>query len=206
MKKIFCAAALMSLIAWCVFAQSPAQMSAVIRDLIGDVELKHAGTGEFVPAKAGSEVAQDTIVSTGFKSSAVIAAGNSVIMVKPLTRLSLAEIQASSGTENVAMNLQTGRVKVDVKPPAGTKANFKVQSPSSTASVRGTSFEFDTRRLKVIEGTVAFMGSNKLSIPVSAGSEKIARRDLIHTLRIDRFALYDDIDRLTVFEGISGTA
>ena len=170
MKNIFCALVLINLTVWGISAQS-SQITAEIRELIGEVELKHAGSADFVPAHAGSEVAQDTIVSTGFKSSAVIAVGNSVITVRPLTRLSLAEIQATSGAENVNMNLQTGRVKVDVKPPAGTRAQFTVQSPSATASVRGTSFEFDTRRLKVHEGKVSFMGNNKLSIPVSAGGE-----------------------------------
>ena len=171
MKKIFCAVVLVNLIVGGVFAQSPEQITAVIRELTGEVEIKHSGAPAFVPAKAGSEVAKDTIISTGFKSTAVIAVGNSVITVRPLTRLSLAEIQAAFGSEDVSVNLQTGRVKVDVKPPAGSKANFKVQSPSATASVRGTSFEFDTRRLKVLEGSVAFMGGNKLAISVPAGGE-----------------------------------
>jgi hypothetical protein len=68
------------------------------------------------------------------------------------------------------MNLQAGRVRVDVKPPAGTRANFTVQSPSATASVRGTSFEFDTRRLNVIEGNVGFWGRRGVRMLVMAGS------------------------------------
>ena len=166
MKKSLCAALLFAAMVLCIGAQN-----AVIRELTGEVELKPAGASSFSPARAGSEVAQDTIVSTGFRSTAIIAAGSSVITVRPLTRLSLSEIQETSGTENMSVNLQSGRVKVDVKPPAGMKANFKVQSPSATASVRGTSFEFDTRSLKVTEGRVSFAGSRGAPMAVSAGSQ-----------------------------------
>lgn len=149
----------------CLFAQS-----GVIRELTGEVSLKAAGTSEFRPASAGDAVDADTIVSTGFKSTALIAVGSSIIAVRPLTRLSLSELQSAAGTETVNVNLQAGRVKIDVKPPAGTRANFTVRGPTATASVRGTSFEFDTINLTVSEGTVNFQGSSGTAVPVSAGA------------------------------------
>jgi len=144
--------------------------SGIIRELSGDVELKTAGSSVFVPAQQGSQVAQDTIVSTGFRSTAIIAVGSSVITVRPLTRLTLSEIQSSSGTENLNVNLQAGRVRVDVKPPAGTRANTTIQSPSATASVRGTAFEMDILNLDVIEGSVAFNGRDGTRVLVGGGS------------------------------------
>jgi hypothetical protein len=168
MKK-FLLVVLILTVAVCVsFAQaeSPAGASSpagagVIREFTGEVEIKLAGTNNFVPAKVGDVVALNTIVSTGFRSTAVIEIGSSVIAVRALTRLSLAEIQSSQGTETVNVDLQAGRVRVDVAPPAGTRADFTVQSPSATASVRGTSFEFDTGALKVKEGTVTFRGASR---------------------------------------------
>ena len=148
-----------------VFAQT-----GVITELTGTVELKRAGQANFVPAKKGDSVAKDTIVSTGFKSSALIKVGSAVLTVRPLTRLSLAEISNMAGEETLNVALQTGRVKVDVNPPAGTKASMSVQAPIATASVRGTSFEFDTQTLTVLEGTVGFRGSQGGVMPVSAGS------------------------------------
>jgi len=144
-------------------------MTGVIKELTGEVELKRAGNPAFVKARTGDTVVSDTIISTGFKSTAVIEVGSSTIAVRPLTCLSLSEIQSISNTENVNVKLQTGRIKVDVKPPAGTKTNFNVQSPSSTASVRGTSFDFDTCNLKVREGMVAFKGNNGKLIMIPAG-------------------------------------
>jgi hypothetical protein len=44
-----------------------------------------------------------------------------------------------------------------------------VRSPSATASVRGTVFEFDGRRLSVAEGRVYVTGSDRIGTYVSAG-------------------------------------
>jgi len=155
-----------------VFAQSGS-----IQELSGDVTLKPAGSTVFTAAKVGDKVAQDTVVSTGFKSTAVITIGSSTLTVRPLTRLSLAEIQSASGTEKLNVELQTGRVKVDVKPPAGTKANMTIQSPGATASVRGTSFEFDTVNLDVIEGKVAFGGETGAVTMVQGGESSFVGAD-----------------------------
>jgi len=168
MKKVFFVV-LMMCAAFAVFAQNTSRLTGVIRELTGEVELKPAGATAFTPARVGSEVAQNTVVSTGFKGTAIIAIGSSTITVKPLTRLTLSEIQESANAENVNLNLQAGRVRVDVKPPEGTRANFTVQSPSATASVRGTSFDFDTLNLNVFEGTVAFAGGSGVTVPVAAG-------------------------------------
>jgi hypothetical protein len=145
--------------------------SAVIQQLSGTVELKNSGAVSFIPAKAGDQVREDTIVSTGFKSTALIEVGSTILVVRPLTRLTLTEIRTSAGSETLNINLQAGRVRVDVKPPAGTKASMSVTSPIATASVRGTSFEFDTRDLYVISGNVIFKGTRSQGTLITAGSD-----------------------------------
>ena len=165
MKRTLFVSLLLAGAAFCAFAQN-----GVISELTGTVELKTARSSSFVPAKTGDVVAADTIVSTGFRSTAVIKVGSTTIAVRPLTRLSLAEIRAESDSETLKVDLQAGRVRVDVKPPAGTRANTSVQSPSATASVRGTDFEFDARNLKVYEGTVVLRGNDDMEIPVPAGA------------------------------------
>jgi hypothetical protein len=82
----------------------------------------------------------------------------------------LSEIQSTAGTENLNINLQAGRIRVDVKPPAGTRANTTVQSPSATASVRGTEFEMDTQNVEVISGRIGLSGSDGIVVMVPAGS------------------------------------
>ena len=133
--------------------------NGVIRELAGSVEIKRAGDANFIAASAGDILREDTVISTGFRSTALIEVGSTLLTVRPLTRLSLMEIRSSAGTETINVNLQAGRVRVDVNPPAGTRANMQVTSPVATASVRGTSFEFDTRNIFVNSGVVNYSGN-----------------------------------------------
>jgi len=151
--------------------------NGTIRELTGEVELKKAGSSAFVPAAAGDAVSSNTVVSTGFKSTAIIAVGSSVITVRPLTRLTLAEIQSTENTEDISVKLQTGKVRVEVKPPVGTKTNLNVQSPSATASVRGTVFEMDTKNLTGIEGKVMLTGNSGLGVMVTGGNSSSVNAD-----------------------------
>jgi hypothetical protein len=163
MKKYFLCSLLFVICSF-VYGQT-----AVIKELTGSVELKISGAGDFVPASVGAQLAQNTIISTGFKSTAILQTGSALITVRPLTRLTLTEIQAMQDTETLNLNLQAGRVRVDVNPPAGTKASLEIASPASVASVRGTSFEFDTRNLRVNSGTVVFMGKWGYQVSVQEG-------------------------------------
>ncbi|MCL2806519.1 MAG: FecR family protein [Treponema sp.] len=164
MKKIILSILLSVISAAFVFSQN-----GIIREFSGDVELKHAGSSVFIPASAGAVVASNTIISTGFRSSAVIALGGSVITVRPLTRLTLAEIQSSENSQDINVNLQAGRVRVEVNPPAGTRSNFTLQTPSTTASVRGTAFDMDTDNINVNKGRVMFKGTGDIAVMVNGG-------------------------------------
>jgi hypothetical protein len=164
MKKTILAFLLMGT-SLCAFAQN-----GVIKQVNGQVELKRAGETAYAPAQAGDTVSGNTVISTGFRSFAVIEVGGASIQVRPATRLTLTEIRSLDSEESLQMNLRSGSVRVDVAPPAGKRASATVQSPSATASVRGTSFYFDTRNLRVTQGTVLFNGNRGYTIQVNAGS------------------------------------
>ena len=171
MKKILLSLMLMG-ICLSVFAQQ-----AVIREVSGTVEVKASGASSYVAANSGDRVAEDTIVSTGFKSSALVEVGSAHIVIRPLTRLTLNDVRTMADAETLNVNLQAGRVRVDLKPPAGTKASLTVSSPSATASVRGTVFEMDTRRLFVIDGRVGYRGGNGNLVNVNAGYDSTVLAD-----------------------------
>jgi hypothetical protein len=164
MKKAFCAIFIIY-VGISSFAQS-----GVIKEITGQVELKAPGSASFVAAKVGDSLTEDTIISTDFKSVALIEVGSAILTVRPLTRLTLTEIRASEENEILSVNLQAGRVRVDLNPPAGLKASVTVSSNVASASARGTSFEFDTRNLQVNHGKVIFRGTIGQGAPVSAGS------------------------------------
>ena len=159
---------------------------AFIDQLTGAVEVKQPGENTFKAANKGDTVFQDTVISTGFKSYAIVKTGSTTITVRPLTALSLTEIQKSEETEILNVNLQSGRVRVDVKPPSGTKASATLASPHATASVRGTSFEFDTKNLYVNEGTVSFAGNKGQNVLVNAGENSRVEQGQATTPRDER--------------------
>jgi hypothetical protein len=142
---------------------------AVIEQITGTIEIKHPRETSFKPASAGEKIFQETVISSGFRSFAIIRIGSTTITVRPLTTLSLKEIQNLAEGETLNVNLQSGRIRVDVKPVAGSKTTATISTPSVTASVRGTSFEIDTNNLFVNEGVVSFNGRKGQSILVSAG-------------------------------------
>jgi hypothetical protein len=154
-----------------VFAEKP---QAFIREMTGTVELKAPGSERWVTAKQGDRIQESTIISTGFKSTAMLSVGNSTLLVRALTRMSLEALMNQDKTDTIDIGLTTGRVRVDVKPPAGTKTDFSIKSPTATASVRGTVFEFGTETLRVIEGKVGFQSAGDLTqhpVMVSAGQQ-----------------------------------
>jgi hypothetical protein len=152
MKRIVMMTAL-SLCLFSLYAQAP---EAFIRELTGTVELKPAGQTEWIPAQTGDAIAGSTTLSTGFKSTALIVAGNSTLMVRPLTRLSLEELLSRDGTEILRVGLRTGRAQANIQPPVGGKIDFTIRTPMATASVRGTVFDIDPLSLRVREGSVRY--------------------------------------------------
>jgi hypothetical protein len=143
--------------------------TARVERISGTVEVKAPGAAEWRAAEAGQVLDTDWLISTGFKSTALVRIGNSAITVRALTRLSLEEIAAAQNEERVTVNLRAGRIRADVKPPAEGRTGFTVRSPIATASVRGTVFDFDGVRLEVAEGRVYLGGGNAAGVYISAG-------------------------------------
>jgi hypothetical protein len=145
-----------------------ADINAVVGNCSGTVEIKAPG-GEWVQAEPGMTLESRTMVSTGFRSNALLHIGNSSILVRPLTRLSLEQIIELQNNEQVELNLRAGRIHATVTPPREKTVDFKVTSPVATASVRGTEFEFDAINLTVRSGTVVYTGSDNATVFAAAG-------------------------------------
>jgi hypothetical protein len=145
-----------------------AQTAKVVR-FSGKVEFMRPG-GTWTAATAGIEFPIGSTISTGFKSQAVLAVGPSQITVLPLTRLTVQELLQTDTSVSTTLNLDTGKVRAEVKTAPGQTADFKLRSPVSTAAVRGTDFYFDGFRLQVIQGIVQFFNRLGESQYVSGGN------------------------------------
>ncbi|GAB1432303.1 FecR domain-containing protein [Spirochaetota bacterium] len=147
---------------------SAADVSARVTEIAGKVEYSLPGK-DWKPAKVGDVLPKGTLISTGFKSTAILAVGNSTITVKPITRLSLEELIESTAGSQTQLFLLAGRVKADVAPEEGKITEFQVKSPTATASVRGTSFEFDGINLLGLENQIQLITRTGMRRTVSAG-------------------------------------
>lgn len=152
-----------------LFSASAASLTATITEVAGKVECKLPGN-DWKTAKVGDTLPAGSFISTGFKSTAIIKTESATLTVKPVTRLSLEELIKSEGTTKTQMFLMAGRVKAEVTPKEGEKAEFKVKSPTATASVRGTGFEFDGQNLLVDHGAVQFESGSGIGIPKMVAS------------------------------------
>ncbi|HCM27498.1 MAG TPA: hypothetical protein DIC34_13295 [Treponema sp.] len=126
---------------------------AIFTEVSGKVEYQTAGGG-WKPALVNDKIGKGALISTGFKSTAVVMVGPTSITLKPITRLTLEQMIQTEGGTQTELYLLSGRVKADVPPQVGKTTEFKVKSPTATASVRGTGFEFDGVNLIVDRGTV----------------------------------------------------
>lgn len=145
-----------------------AQERAVIKEISGKVEVKLSGA-DWTAAAAGQEIGKGDMLSTGFNSFLVLELGSSKIQMKPLSRMTLDELVKSEGTAKTAVNLRVGRVRVQVDKSDGLKHDFTVKTPVSTAAVRGTEFDFDGVRLRVLSGVVAFTSAGGQRRSVAGG-------------------------------------
>lgn len=147
MKRLIIIAALILLLTAPLFSE----LQAVIKEVSGKVEVRVPAKG-WVSAAEGMEISKGTIISTGFKSQALLDLGSSNLYVKQLTRMSLDELTQKEGTVTTGLFLRVGRVKAKVKSAAGLQHNFTLKSPISTAAVRGTTLDRSVPGVKVLGG------------------------------------------------------
>lgn len=132
-----------------------AEPSITLQNIKGKVEVKALGK-DWAPASESMAVSRLDTISTGFDSGATLMIAENKVRIGELTRLSVDKIVSKPASTETALHLRVGNVSAEVKSSSGTSQKFKVTTPYSTASVRGTGFYFDGYHLRVSEGRVLF--------------------------------------------------
>ncbi len=150
-------------------------IEARLRSVTGTVNIM--GTdGVWIAGEIGMVVEPGSVISTGFSSTASVEMGESVLRIAPVSRLTVEELTRVNGTIATDLYLELGRVRAEVKSAEGLKNQFRLRSPASTASVRGTDFEYDGKNLYVDEGDVALSNLVGQAHSVREGQESSAYR------------------------------
>jgi len=135
MKKLMQSAVLAVLIAVPLAAES-----AVVVKVQGKVEVNR--NGGWVPLAANDSVLQGEVVSTGFKSSALLKYQGASMQLGPLTRVTLETLAQNEKKDTVSVYLNTGGISSNVKRTENKRVSYTVHNPVAVASVRGTEFVF----------------------------------------------------------------
>jgi len=136
MKRNLFTKAILAAIFSAVTVFSAAALDATVISATGKVEIQN-GT-EWVAVKAGDIIPKGAVISTGFKSEAVIKVKSSTFTLTPLTRITVEQLAETPAKDETQLYLDSGNVKFDVKKSENKRVGFKVRSPVATASVRGT--------------------------------------------------------------------
>lgn len=149
-------------------AVSAFALSAKVLDVVGKVEYQRAD-GSWAAVSAGTTLGPGTVLSTGFKSEAVISVDESTITVKALTRLTIEKLYEQDGNKSSSFYLDAGGVGADVKSAADKKVSFTVKTPAVTASVRGTAGDLTVNRLVGTSGTWILLPPQPKAISFNRG-------------------------------------
>lgn len=167
MKKLICLFLFSFLIGTFSFASNEV---AIVNSVVGKVEIQL--NENWVQIKNGDILTPGTVISTGFRSSAVLYIGKSLIEVRALTRLTIEEIVEQNQNYNTTMFLDAGNIKADIKKSDNKRVGFKVRTSVATASVRGTSGEIYS------DGTlVCFSGKWAITPPEPRGTKTVITKE-----------------------------
>ena len=133
---------------------------AEVLSVKGKVEVLR--NSKWVGLASGDVIHESETVSTGFQSEAKLKYNGSVMALGALTRITMDELSASEGSENVNVYLNTGAVRAKVTHTKATRVNYTGRSPVAVASVRGTDFLMTASgRVRCFEGAVAVYPNNE---------------------------------------------
>jgi ferric-dicitrate binding protein FerR (iron transport regulator) len=160
-KKLLVVVAVIVIVCICGFVWFLLQSQVVQAQLIiesGTVQVKHVGEA-WTPAQNGTLLYMSDSVRTGNNTSAfIVFFESSIIRLDSNTEVSLQKILQQEGVTSVEINQKIGRTWNTVLKVSGID-NYEVHTPTTIASVRGTSFFVKVQvdgetEVGVVEGVV----------------------------------------------------
>lgn len=161
-----------------VTAAVAAADTAEVQAVEGLVQYRLPDSEAWADLNTNEQLPVGTTVISGRDGSAVLASGSTTIEVSPLSRLTISDVEIESDREATEVEMSYGNIRSRVRRSRDRGTNFSVRSPVSTASVRGTEFEYDGRELAVFSGDVAFANLTGQQHSVRAGQTSRTYRHL----------------------------
>jgi len=122
-------------------APAAATTTVTVADMKGSVDVRPGADKPWTAATVGMKLTSDWEISTGVNGQALLRfEDNSEVLVQRLTEMKISEFSRTPTEVKTRLQMKYGSVRIQVK--KGTAANdFRVASPTGTASVQGTKIE-----------------------------------------------------------------
>jgi hypothetical protein len=159
------------------------EQRAVIKNIIGQVEVSLTDQVKWRPARVGMPVTMGNDIRTYVESGADIELeSGSVIKIGENTVVTLSKLLQGSGgaASNTSLKVGTGKIWANVKKLTTTKSLFEFETPTAVASIRGTrlgvSVDAQGTAIDVFEGLVMVREkSTGKTVPVATKTSAVIR-------------------------------
>lgn len=149
--------------------------TATVVSTVGKVEVSRNNV--WVALTENEVVREGEVISTGFKSEAIIKYKGSVMKLGPLTRITLEKLATSDTKDDVSVFLNTGAVRSTVNHSENKRVSYTVRNPIAVASVRGTEFIFAGNEIRCFDGAVAVVPARLVNPVRDLGISKPVDRE-----------------------------
>ena len=131
----------------------------VIKTMVGTVKIRRGGTINWVDARPRMALKERDAVRTFIESEAELeTTEGSLINVGENSTIELARYREKEEVRTTRLKIMNGKLLSNVKKLVNTKSSFDFETPTATASIRGTLVSFDVSkehtRVKVFSGKV----------------------------------------------------
>lgn len=107
--------------------------------ITGEVELTPGAGGDPRPLSTGDRIEEQDRIYTGFDSTAELRfSDGTVVVVRELTDMKVGSFRVGDEAASTRLWLRAGEVDAHVRPLARGQNDFRIQTPTTTCSVRGT--------------------------------------------------------------------
>jgi len=162
-------------------ADAVTEQHAIIKTMVGQVEVSLPKTTQWRPARIGMVVKMGSDVRTYVESGADIELeSGTLVKIGENSVVSLAKLFQNKKTDvsNTSLNVVTGKVWANVKKLTNTKSEFDFETPTAVASIRGTrlgvSVDIFGTAVDVYEGLVMVREkSTGKTVPVAKNTSAI---------------------------------
>ncbi|MCK5829070.1 MAG: FecR domain-containing protein [Methylococcales bacterium] len=156
-----------------------------VQNLQGAATVLEEGSHSSKQLQAGSIVMQGDTVTTGAKSTIVLAfLDGSEILLLENSKLKIDHLTSFeyTGMSDSRFNLKKGRMETQVIPNKSGIRKFQIKTPATVTSVRGTNYRISSElknnesRTEVVDGKVDVKGSKGRGLPINAGFGTLAAK------------------------------